>query len=138
MIKKSPCYLGRGFLFFYRIYISLERKTLKIGHKKFIIVHVNNNVLKITFTEEPYRNKIATEKLDGYFNIYFTKKIYLYNGIIPFANSTIFFKPSSGKAPFLKSAITSGNLLFISVKKCSSNSFTFFTATFFIKPCVPK
>ncbi len=40
--------------------------------------------------------------------------------------------------PFLNSAITSGNLFSISIRKCSSNSFTLFTGTSFDQPIRSK
>jgi len=63
---------------------------------------------------------------------------YLYWGIMLFANSTILLIPSCGKLPALNSFNTSGNLLSISRRKCSSNAFTFLTATSRSKPWVPK
>ena len=61
------------------------------------------------------------------------KSVYdLYSGISSLAKATIFFNPLSGKLPALNSANTSGNLFSISIRKCSSNSFTLLTATFLI------
>ena len=62
----------------------------------------------------------------------------LERGINPFAKSVIFLIPSSGKLPFLNSANTSGCLFSNSNKNCTSNAFTFLTATSFNNPCVPK
>ena len=64
--------------------------------------------------------------------------LYLYAGFREFASSTIFLIPSSGKLPFLNSARISGYLDPISIKKCSSNAFTFLTGTSLSKPCVPR
>lgn len=63
---------------------------------------------------------------------------YLYWAIMPFANSTICFRPSSGRLPFLNSARTLGSLLLISRWNCSSNAFTCFTGSSRNNPCVPR
>jgi hypothetical protein len=83
-------------------------------------------------------NKQKSPDVPGLFLLSGCGQTYLYCGISPFARLTILFRLSSFSWPFLNSASTSGSLFSISIRKCDSNSFTFFTDTSLSNPCVPR